>query len=611
MNKLITIIKIIIFVSVFFLIKFFDDIFLVQKIFLYRFVEAVYFFMIGSVFCFLTDISKNGFNDKFMNAIKVGLGYTLVCFILSLTKTWQSTNYVLIGIINYAMFVLIGAIPFIRDKFLTFEDNQRTNTLNIAYIVYFFSAKLLLNILIGIIFVKLDKNIELANYISIIIFSIIVFLIKPIVFTFHLNGYLTHNDKDYPIFDFFRVGKTNFSDLQVSVNEAPKSTYFSIRTGKVWRINPGFSIKIGQKSVSTKSDLKDGETIKIHKEQFKINMNKGSFFKRFILLFIMIFMITGFAFGTEKKWALEESNQIIVENVDYSLFPLINAYINVNEDIKKKIEDNVIQKNDLFVVEGEKAVGIKSIETKNIPIDIIFILDITGSMYEKFLRFRSSLGRLAYNIKRMDRKVRIGFITFADLQANMQVYDLNDNIDEVIKYIKKIVPEAGGDFEENSFDAILKLEKMDFNKEAQKVIILFTDAPPHKRGDKKNKGKDFTLKSTEDIIDYVKASSNSFYVVSYKRFEEYQKIINNNPYKFYDIERYNDFTEIINSFENAVKNQIRISFYSRYGKDFYRKKGGKNTIKIYANSEVESAKENYNKMIIRKTSFFESLFGIF
>jgi hypothetical protein len=105
-------------------------------------------------------------------------------------------------------------------------------------------------------------------------------------------------------------------------------------------------------------------------------------------------------------------------------------------------------------------------------------------------------------------------------------------------------------------------------------------------------------------------SSFLLYVVSYERFVEYQTIIDNDSSRFFDIDRYNDFGDIITALEVAMKNQIRISYYSRHGKSFYED-GGAKRVKIYTDENAGIARNEYNTGKIKRTSFFHSLFEVF
>ena len=92
----------------------------------------------------------------------------------------------------------------------------------------------------------------------------------------------------------------------------------------------------------------------------------------------------------------------------------------------------------------------------------------------------------------------------------------------------------------------MKVRDFSFNENAQKIVLLVTDAPPHIKGDKSNKGRDFTNYSVDDITKFFASSSYLLYVVTYDRFDVYHQITKSDS-DIFDIGSYDDYSSLLSS----------------------------------------------------------------
>jgi len=594
---------------VFISIKFFsDNLIFIKNLFLYKVIELIFIFIVSYLFSFIFDDSKNSFFERFVSNLKVVLIYTLIFFVFSILKLIFN-NIVLIGILNYLSFILMGSLLFFRDRFIYGNFSFKTDLFNIIIIAYFFIYKFVLNIIN--IFIVIEN--PYYNFIMIGIFILSIYIIRVLVYSFNLKGVIEYDGKEYPIYDLFRVGYLKSADIVIDDRSFKKSIFFTISAGQKWFVKSNVKMQIDNRVVEEKQKvpIDDGETIKCMNNYFTLITSKIAFFKKVILslsLLIIIFNINANDIKIAGDQSVIQNMEISIENIDYSQYPFINIYISDNNlyDSLKKGELNL--KKSLFIIEDDDIkVEIKEIQIENTPIDIVFILDVTGSMYEEYKKIQKTLLNFAYNLNKIRSKIRIGIITFADRIEEMQFFPLTDNIDNAILNISKITPYAGGDYKENPYDAIMNLNKMEFDKNAQKVVVFFTDAPPHIRGDKADKGKDFTNWTTEEVEKYIKSSSFLLYVVSYERFDEYQRFIDYQKDKFFDIGNYNDFSEIISALERDISKHIKIIYTAKKSQEFYKRK---KRVSVYRDSDDKEVKEFFEIKHIKKNSFFNSLFDI-
>jgi Mg-chelatase subunit ChlD len=118
--------------------------------------------------------------------------------------------------------------------------------------------------------------------------------------------------------------------------------------------------------------------------------------------------------------------------------------------------------------------------------DILFVLDCTGSMQGEIDAIKDSIASFADTIKSDGVRARVGLIEFRDrligeearvLTFGGQVF--TDNPDLFREELAELEAAGGGDDPESSLDALMLALRQPFSPDANKVIVLITDAPPH------------------------------------------------------------------------------------------------------------------------------------
>lgn len=136
--------------------------------------------------------------------------------------------------------------------------------------------------------------------------------------------------------------------------------------------------------------------------------------------------------------------------------------------------------------------------------DVMFVLDCTGSMGGEIQAIKDSISDFADTITSQGVRVRVGLVEFRDrlngedhrvLQFKGQVFT-----DDPIAFRSVVAPlkaNGGGDEPESSLDALMLALRQPFSDDAEKVIVLITDAPPH-IPDKSTKGIDEVIQAIRD-----------------------------------------------------------------------------------------------------------------
>lgn len=114
------------------------------------------------------------------------------------------------------------------------------------------------------------------------------------------------------------------------------------------------------------------------------------------------------------------------------------------------------------------------------PVDLIMVIDTTGSMKPYLRAIKSEIKTISKNIILKNENSRIGFMLYRDTKDKYltKKIEFNNNIEEVERESKYFYADGGGDKAEPMYEAIQQaLEKFEFQNE-NRVIVVITDAKP-------------------------------------------------------------------------------------------------------------------------------------
>ena len=158
---------------------------------------------------------------------------------------------------------------------------------------------------------------------------------------------------------------------------------------------------------------------------------------------------------------------------------------------------------------GGKTVSAEPIESRLTPLaspmplaDIVFVLDITGSMQHQIDGLKNGIGTFANDLQRAKVDARFGCLTFRDLDEGEPSEALmfgglqfTADANAFSREVARLRAGGGGEsLPESSLEAIVDATKYDFRKGAARTLILITDAAP------KIRREGATLKSTADAL---------------------------------------------------------------------------------------------------------------
>lgn len=115
-------------------------------------------------------------------------------------------------------------------------------------------------------------------------------------------------------------------------------------------------------------------------------------------------------------------------------------------------------------------------------LDIMFVLDVTGSMGSEIAGVRSSVINFVQDLKASGQDVQVGATTFSDTTEGF--YALSGDVDAFSTWVGGLFASGGGDIPENPLTAMGDaFTGAAWRPDAARVMIVMTDAPMHYAGD--------------------------------------------------------------------------------------------------------------------------------
>ena len=122
--------------------------------------------------------------------------------------------------------------------------------------------------------------------------------------------------------------------------------------------------------------------------------------------------------------------------------------------------------------------------TKDMPVDLVFVMDATSSMSNEIDRLKKAISILEMNLTSMPARprLRFGLVQFRDSGDDFRVrkIPLTSDADSFAQALEKIEAGGGGDTPEDLQSALDTLmHGMDWSERGIRVAFVVTDAPPH------------------------------------------------------------------------------------------------------------------------------------
>ena len=259
-----------------------------------------------------------------------------------------------------------------------------------------------------------------------------------------------------------------------------------------------------------------------------------------------------------KTQSLQKEIDITVKSLEITNFPVIKLLIEAYNKLGEPLDTLLPEQITIF--ENEKQFIPDKIEkipvANNLPWDLIFLVDITGSMQPQIDAVLNNLNTFVSNLSSRGIDYRLGLILFTDFIE--KVYQPTYSSDEFLSWLKPVRAFGGGDEKENALDALATIPKrITFRPDANKVAILITDAPYHQKGEK---GDGTTSETTESIIDSMNTHDIRVFTITPPKFKNYQYISSQTRGTNYNIVY--SFSSVLENFTRQITNLFLITYTS-------------------------------------------------
>ena len=118
-----------------------------------------------------------------------------------------------------------------------------------------------------------------------------------------------------------------------------------------------------------------------------------------------------------------------------------------------------------------------------VPLDLLFVLDTTGSMGEEIQRLKTTIELINLNLSSLSTKpmVRFGMVLYKDRgdEYVTRVVPFTEDLQAFQSRLDQVEASGGGDTPEDLQAALEEATKMSWNRGGVRLAFIVTDAPPH------------------------------------------------------------------------------------------------------------------------------------
>ncbi len=140
-----------------------------------------------------------------------------------------------------------------------------------------------------------------------------------------------------------------------------------------------------------------------------------------------------------------------------------------------------------FEREGRREVpldfALSRLAAKSVPLDLLFILDTTGSMGEEIQRLRTTIELINLNLSSLSSRprIRFGLVLYRDRGDDYvtQTVPFTEDLDDFQSSLDRVEAYGGGDDPEDLQAALQEAMRLSWNREGVRLAFVITDAAPH------------------------------------------------------------------------------------------------------------------------------------
>lgn len=190
-----------------------------------------------------------------------------------------------------------------------------------------------------------------------------------------------------------------------------------------------------------------------------------------------------------------------IKNVDITHFPEMSVIFSAVNN--RNVFVRTLKKEDILVLENAIQRPILSLDlisaSNRVPIDIVFVIDETGSMQPFIDAVKDNIKRFSGRLRSQGFDYQLGLVRFTDI-VTWSSPELTDDVATFERWVGEIQAAGGGDIPENSLEGLKAATNIKYRPIALKLAILVTDAPCFERDKPGDGTTDFTMREMGDFL---------------------------------------------------------------------------------------------------------------
>lgn len=190
-----------------------------------------------------------------------------------------------------------------------------------------------------------------------------------------------------------------------------------------------------------------------------------------------------------------------IKNVDITHFPEMSVIFSAVNN--RNVFVRTLKKEDILVLENGIQRPILSLDlisaSNRVPIDIVFVIDETGSMQPYIDAVKDNIKRFSGRLRSQGFDYQLGLVRFTDV-VTWSSPELTDDVATFERWVGEVQASGGGDIPENALEGLKAATNIKYRPIALKLAILVTDAPCFERDKPGDGTTDFTMREMGDFL---------------------------------------------------------------------------------------------------------------
>lgn len=248
--------------------------------------------------------------------------------------------------------------------------------------------------------------------------------------------------------------------------------------------------------------------------------------------------------------------KLTIQNVTLSTFPEIGLVVECEGDCKVL---DTLKASSLTVMENgvkRPVTRIHKIDVKErVPVDFMFVIDVTGTMQPYINGVRNNIEAFVQNLSKRGIDYQLGLVLYSDVVES--IYEPTDSVGKFLSWMSKVQAFGGFDEKENALQALYDASRARFRPAANRVAVLVSDAGFHQVGER---GSGRTKFNVETMIQHLNELKVRAFCIVPANLKPYQRLAEGTKGTIFDLNQ--SFSKILDLYSQRLTNLYTIFYKS-------------------------------------------------